>query len=436
MTSAKNLCDFIDSSPTSFHAADNIAAHLFAHGANILDEAKSWALEPGVPYFVSRGGNSIIAFRLGTGRFGETGYALAGAHTDSPGLKVRSKGERLDHSIRRIAVDVYGGAILSSWLDRPLCLAGRALVREDGEAREFLFTTGKPIGIIPNIAIHLNREINKGFEYNAHQHLPVLVETLKAEPVEGGPSWVEAIVASELDIDPGKLAGVEAFFFDGQKAVIFGAHEGIDGGLVNAPRLDDLAGCQAILEAFCASKPGIGTQVACFLEAEEVGSMTAQGANSSFLRDILARAALASGSPYEDFYRATPRSLCLSMDLAQALNPAYADKYDETFSPLLGKGPALKVNVNQRYATDLRAEVLFAELCAEAGIPWQRYMAKADSQPGTTIGPISSSRLGLRTMDVGQPLLSMHAVRETLDAGDQEASVALVKAFYGRYGGL
>jgi aspartyl aminopeptidase len=243
-------------------------------------------------------------------------------------------------------------------------------------------------------------------------------------------------VAKELSVDPGRLAGVEAFFCEGQKSVVLGSARDADGGLVNAPRLDDLAGCQAILEAFCASKPGLGTQIACFLEAEEVGSMTAQGANSSFLRDIIARAALASGASYEDFYRATPKSLCLSMDLAQAMNPAYADKYDETFSPILGKGPALKINVNQRYATDLRAEVDFAELCSIAGIPWQKYMARADSQPGTTIGPISASRLGLRTMDVGQPLLSMHAARETLDASDQDAAILLVKAFYGRNGGL
>jgi aspartyl aminopeptidase len=435
MASTKNLCDFIDASPTSYHAADNIAAYLLAHGAVRLDEADSWSLEPGVSYFVARGGNSVVAFRPGSGSFGETGYALAGAHTDSPGLKVRVGGERLDHSMRRIAVDVYGGAILSSWLDRPLCLAGRALVREAGGMRELLFSTDRPVGVVPNLAIHLNREINKGFEYNAHQHLPVLVEALREEPAKGVPSWVEALAARELDIDPGRLALVEAFFCDGQKAVVFGTPEGTEGGLVNAPRLDDLAGCQAILEAFCAAKPGLGAQVACFLEAEEVGSMTAQGANSSFLRDIIARAALASGSSYEDFYRATPNSLCLSMDLAQAMNPAYADKYDETFSPLLGKGPALKINVNQRYATDLRAEAIFAELCAEAGIPWQKYMARADSQPGTTIGPMSSSRLGVRTMDVGQPLLSMHAARETLDSADQDAAVALVKAFFGWQGG-
>ena len=436
MTSTKNLCDFIDASPTSCHAADNIAASLVAHGARLLDEADSWSIEPGVPYCVCRGGNSIIAFRMGTGNFGETGYALAGAHTDSPGLKVRVGGERLDHSARRIAVDVYGGAILSSWLDRPLCLAGRVLVKEDGGTRELLFRTDRPVGVVPNLAIHLNREINKGFEYNAQQHLPVLVEVQGAKPFGDGASWIETAAAEALGLDVGKIAGVEAFFFDGQKAVVFGTPRDREGGLINAPRLDDLAGCHAILEGFCASTVGRGTQIACFLEAEEVGSMTAQGANSSFLRDIIARAALASGSPYEDFYRATPKSICLSIDLAQAMNPAYADKYDETFSPLLGKGPALKVNVNQRYATDLRAEVAFAELCSTAGIPWQKYMARADAQPGTTIGPISASRLGLKTMDIGQPLLSMHAARETMDASDHEATITFVKAFYGRYAEL
>ena len=446
MDRVQSLCEFIDASPTAFHAADNIAAKLEAHGARALDESSPWRLEPGELRYLVRGANSVIAFRLGLGSPGEWGFALAGAHTDSPALKARSRGERADKGLKRIAVDVYGGAILSSWLDRPLWLAGRALVKAEGGLSSRLFRSSKALGLVPNNAIHLNREVNKGFEYNPHSHLPVLVEALGApesglppssQPASAGRSreWLSSRVAAELGIEAQALAGYEAFFYDGQASLVFGDSNGAS-PLVNAPRLDDLAGCHAILHALCEAKPTKTTQVACFLEAEEIGSMTAQGANSSFLRDILARIVLGAGCPPEDFYRAIPRSLCISLDAAQGLNPPYSDKMDDLFTPRLGAGPALKKSAARRYATELESEALFERLCDTAGIPRQIYMAKADSQPGTTIGPLTSSRLGFKTMDVGQPLLSMHAVRETVSWADTKASADLVAALYAEGAGV
>ncbi|HEY9055128.1 MAG TPA: M18 family aminopeptidase [Rectinemataceae bacterium] len=436
MDRIESLCGFIDASPTAFHAADSIVARLEAHGARALDEAAAWKLEPGESRYLVRGSNSVIAFRLGSGSPGDWGFALAGAHTDSPALKARPRGERAEKGLLRVAVDVYGGAILSSWLDRPLWLAGRALVKTEQGLSSRLFRSPKALGLVPNNAIHLNREINKGFEYNPHSHLPVLVEAL-GSPVVGSsaaagrarPDWLSERVAEELGVQAEAIAAFEAFFYDGQGPVVFGASGGSP-PLVNAPRLDDLSGCYAILEAFCEAKPSRATQVACFLEAEEIGSMTAQGANSSFLRDVLARIVLGAGCPPEDFYRAIPRSLCISLDAAQGLNPPYSDKMDDLFTPRLGAGPALKKSAARRYATELESEALFERLCDSAGIPRQVYMAKADSQPGTTIGPLTSSRLGFKTMDVGQPLLSMHAVRETIAWSDTRASAGLVAALY------
>ena len=424
----KNLCDFLDASPTPFHAVDNAAAYLAAHGAVALDEKDVWNLEPGAAYYVTRGSSAIVAFRPGLLPFGTSGFIMAGAHTDSPCLKIRRGAERASRSMLRVAVEVYGGAILSGWLDRPLALAGRVLLRGGEGLRETLYSSGRPVGLIPNLPIHLNREINKGFEYNPHQHLPVLVEVAGADASAEGDSWLARLVAADLGVDPEAIAALDLSFVDAQGACVFG-RDGA-GELVNSPRLDDLAGCHAILEAFGAAQPTARTQVACLLDAEEVGSMTAQGAASSLVRDALARINLAMKGSAEDFYRAVPRSLCVSVDGAQAWNPAYPEKFDEGFSPLLGKGPAVKMNVNQRYATDALSAEDFAETCRRAGLPFQTYMSRADIQPGTTIGPISSSRLGVRTIDVGHPLLAMHAIRETIEGSDHRAMTDALREFY------
>jgi len=429
----RSLCDFLDASPTSFHAADNIKAFLSAHGAVALEERESWNLEPGAAYYLERGSSAIIAFRPGLQPMGRSGYILAGAHTDSPCLKVRPDTEKNGRSMLRIAVDVYGGAILSGWLDRPLALAGSVAIRDGKGIKEMLYNSGGAVGVIPNLPIHLNREINKGMEYNAHQHLPVLVEVVSAADETGesrgeDPSWLKRRIAADLGIPAADIVAMDLAFYDSQKASVFGNDD--KGELINASRLDDLAGCHAILEAFTSAKPGPMTQIACFLDAEEIGSMTALGANSSFMRDVLARINIAMKGSAEDFYRAGARSLCLSVDAAQAWNPAYTEKFDEAYSPLLGKGPAVKMNVNQRYATDMVTESVFKLLCDQASLPWQKYMSRADIQPGTTIGPMSASHLGIRAMDIGHPLLAMHAVRETIEGADHRAMIALLREFF------
>jgi len=432
----RSLCDFIDASPTAFHAADNIKAYLSAHGAVVLDEKEAWQLEPGAVYCVVRGSSAVIAFRPGFQSLGESGYALTGAHTDSPCLKIRPDSEKSARGMLRLAVDVYGGAILSGWVDRPLSLAGRVILRSGEGIKELLYNSGRAVGVIPNLPIHLNREINKGMEYNPHQHLPVLVDVVGVDAEASQvPEWTKRKISVDLGLNASDILAMDLSFYDSQTAVVFANAKDDDGGdtageLINAPRLDDLAGCQAILEAFSVAKPTARTQIACFLDAEEVGSMTAQGANSSFVRDVLARLNIAMNGLAEDFYRAGARSLCLSVDAAQAWNPAYPDKYDEKFSPLLGKGPAVKMNVNQRYATDVVTESLFTLICEKTSLSWQKYMAKADMQPGTTIGPLSASRLGAPTVDLGHPLLSMHAMRETIEGKDHRAMIELLKGFY------
>lgn len=421
----RSLCDFIDASYTPYHAAENIAAALAARGVRELSERDTWILEPGVAYFTRRGGSALIAFRTGLLNPGDSGFVMAGGHTDSPGLKVRIEKALQSRNLVRTPVEVYGGAILSGWMDRPLNLAGRLAVRGEDGVREVLYASQEPVGVIQNLAIHLNREINKGVEYNPHQHLPVLVDTIDPAAAKSAPdrSWALARAAADLSVSPDAILGADLFFVEGQGCRTFG-------GLVNGPRLDDLAGCHSVLEAFLRSAPTPHGQLAFFMDAEEVGSMTAQGADSSFMRDVIARMLLASGTPAQDFYRALARSLFVSVDASQAWHPAYTEKFDEFYAPLLNGGPALKAGANWKYATDAGAEAWFREACSRAGVLPQKYMSRPDIMPGSTIGPMSSSHLGVRTVDIGHPLLSMHAIRETIGAADHGRMIATLSACY------
>jgi aspartyl aminopeptidase len=431
-TPIDRFIDFVAASPTAFHAVDSIAAALIANGAKKLDERETWKLGPGHAYFVERSGSALIAFRQGARPPQESGFTVAGAHTDSPALKARLEKSLSGKGMERVAVEIYGGPIVSSWLDRPLSLAGRVALRSTGGGIETrLVNLARPVGVVPDLAIHLNRDINKGFEYNAQTQLPVLVAALPVSADSAsskGASWALQLVASDLGVETEAILGADLFFVDAQRPVVFGS----EGELVNGPRLDDLLGCHAILEAFALAPQADWGQIACFLDNEEVGSRTAQGADSSFLRDTLGRICSLSGCATEDFYRALASSFCVSVDVAQAFHPSYPEKYDDFYAPLLNGGPAVKANANFRYATDAQTEARFRLLCESAGVSCQKLQSRADLSPGSTIGPMSSSLTGMPTVDVGAPLLSMHAIRETAGVRDHEAMTAVIGALYAR----
>lgn len=276
----KRLADFVDASPTAYHAVDNMAAALEAAGALRLDEREAWQLEPGRAYFVVRSGSALIAFRPGLRPPAEEGFVLAGAHTDSPGLKARLEKGLSGKGMERAPVEIYGGPIVSTWLDRPLSLAGRVALRgQDGKVESRLVSFDRPIGLVPNLAVHLNREINKGFEYNAQNHLPVLLSSAGKEATavaaDQQASALARLVAAELGMEPAAILGADLYFVDAQKLSILGP----EGELVNGYRLDDLLGCHSILEAFLKAAPTAHGQVACFLDNEEVGSRSIQGAD-------------------------------------------------------------------------------------------------------------------------------------------------------------
>ncbi len=438
----KRLSDFLDASPTAYHAVDNISAALLAAGAERLDEKAEWKLEPGAAYFVVRSGTALIAFRPGLRAPAEEGFALAGAHTDSPGLKLRYGKAISDGAMERAPVEIYGGPIVSTWLDRPLSLAGRVAVKNTNGGLDLrLVNFARPVGIIPNLAIHLNREINKGFEYNVQDNLPVLLSAGQpgtgpdADSAQNGGvqvSVLNSLLGAELGVDPDQILGADLFFVESMKTAVFGPQN----ELINGYRLDDLTGCHAVLEAFLATPPAAHGQFALFFDNEEIGSRSIQGADSSFLRDILARVSALQHSGTEDFYRAIAQSFSISIDVAQAYHPSYAAKFDEPFSPRLNGGPAVKLNANLRYATDAEAEGRFRIICGEAGVPCQKYLSRADMSPGSTIGPLSSAHCGIKTLDIGAPLLSMHSIRETCGTLDHGYMVAALARHFAKGGRL
>jgi len=425
MSAIENLLSFVDASPTAYQAVDSMAARLAAAGGQALDERSEWRLEPGRIYWMVRAGTSLLAFRPGLRPPAEEGFAVAGAHTDSPSLKLRIDKPLAGRGMERCAVEVYGGPIVSTWLDRPLALAGRVVVRTATGQTSRLLSMARPVGVIPNLAIHLNRDVNKGFEYNAQSQLPVLLSTSQPLPSPEGVTAVLRLIAEELGVEPAAVLAADLHFVDAQKTVLVGKD------LVNGYRLDNLLGCHAVLEAFLEAAPSAHGQVAAFFDAEEVGSRSLAGADSALLRDLLGRVSALQGTGNEGFFRALASSFSVSVDVAQAWHPGWPEKYDETFAPLLNGGPAVKVNANQRYATDAAGEARFRRLCAEAGVPCQKFMTRADMSPGSTIGPSSSALTGIATVDVGAPLLSMHSLRETAGRADHAMMTAALARHYG-----
>ncbi len=419
------LCSYIDSSPTAWQAVESSRLLLDAAGAKRLDERSPWRLEPGLQYYVIRNGSALVAFRAGLRPPAEEGFAIAGAHSDSPALKIRLGKHLSGRGMDRVAVEPYGSPIVSTWFDRPLGLAGRLVVKEGSADVVRLFCSKGPMAVIPNLAIHLNRELNKGFEYNFQGHLPALFAS-RGAGVTGAdeldnPAFLK-LVAHEAGVESDALVAADLFLVEP------GPVSAIGDDLINGPRLDNLLGCHAVLEAFLASTPCAHGQFAVLFDSEEIGSRTRMGGDSAFLRDMLGRVAALQGTGTEGFYRALAGSFLVSVDVAQAWHPGWPEKFDEAFAPLLNGGPAIKANANFRYATDAMTEARFRSLCEGAKLPCQTYMSRADIAPGSTIGPLSSALTGIATVDVGSPLLSMHSIRETAGTRDHLPMVQALRA--------
>lgn len=412
LASSRRLIDYVDASPTPFHAVKTSAALLEAAGFTRLDEGDSWDLEPGRAAYVVRNQSTLIAFRVGQEAPASAGFRLIGAHTDSPNLRLKPHPAYVKEGYRQFGIEPYGGVLLATWLDRDLSLAGRVLVRGEEEAR--LLKIERPLCRVANVAIHLNREVNsKGLKVDKQKHLPPLVG-LGDKKDEG---WFEKLLVKELGLSgPEAVEGFDLMLYDVVPSVI----SGLDEEFVHAPRLDNLGSCHAGLEALTQAATSTPfSQVLALYDHEEVGSQSAEGAGGPMLESILERIVLARGGSREDLHRAKANSTFLSADMAHAVHPNYGDVHEPRHMPRINEGPVLKINSNLRYATNSVSARRFIAACEAVDVPLQRFVNRSDLACGSTIGPITAARVGIPTLDVGNPMLSMHSVREMCGSGDQ-----------------
>jgi aspartyl aminopeptidase len=417
-----DLLEYLNASPTAFHAAKETKRRLLLTGFSELDERSSWRLEKGGLYFVTRQDASVVAFRVGRRDPVENGVRIAAAHTDSPGLRIKVDSENYRNGGLRTSVEVYGGPIMATWFDRELSVAGRVLIGNGGAMSARLFDSGVPCAVIPNLAIHLNRQVNKGVELNAQNEMRAILSVSCAENEVKG--YLRRFLARELGVDPEAIGEYDLFLYPAEGARILGDAR----DMFMSGRIDNLGMCHAVLTALVETQ-GDDTVFGVLFDSEEIGSMTWQGAHSSFLRDILQRVLLPERSDSESFFRALASSYLVSGDAAHAVHPNYPDKHDESFVPELNKGPVVKINAGQRYTTTAESSSLFIQMCRNLDIPVQKFIGRSDMPSGGTIGPITSSNLGIPSVDIGNPIWGMHSARETAGVKDQEHMIAALRAY-------
>ena len=432
------LLDFIKKSPTPFHAVNTMSEMLEKAGFKRLYETESWSLEnkqQGERFYVSRNDSSIIAFQLNNSPV-ETGLRMLGAHTDSPCLKVKPNPEIINNHYLQLGVEVYGGVLLNPWFDRDLSLAGRvSFLNEAGVIDHQLVDLEKPIAVIPSLAIHLDKEANTKRSINQQKHLPPVLMKLPEKNVETKADFkdillnevnlnIEQMSAERAKVKQSRAVKVldyELSFYDVQPPAVIGLHD----DFIASARLDNLLSCYTGLMALLDSDAKQNTLLVCN-DHEEVGSMSAAGAQGPFLKSVLQRMCDSD----EDVSRMIANSMMISADNAHGVHPNYADKHDANHGPVLNDGPVIKVNSNQRYASNSETGALFKYLCELADVPVQSFVVRSDLACGSTIGPITASELGVKTVDVGVPTFAMHSIRELAGRWDAFYLYRVFKQFY------
>ncbi|MBS1139074.1 MAG: Peptidase aminopeptidase [Proteobacteria bacterium] len=416
---AQDLLDFIDASPSPWHAVQTCETRLQAAGFIRLEEVDRWTLSAGARHYVVRGGSSIIAFIVGQQGAADAGLRMIGAHTDSPGLRLKPKPAEDAAGMVRLGVEIYGGPILATFADRDLSLAGRVNVRTPGGFTTRLVHFAEPLLRLPNLAVHMNREVNEnGLKFNKQTELPLLLgiseDGTKAEARFRQP------IAELLGVEPGDLLTWELNAYDTQK----GSFWGVDREFIANSQLDNLSSCHAALSALLATKEPQATCLCAFFDHEEVGSESAAGAGGSFVSDVISRLASSAGLDGEDQRRMLARSFFISADMAHGWHPNFPAAYEPCHHAVVNAGPVIKSNANQRYSTNADTAARFMAICAKAGVPCQQYAHRTDLGCGSTIGPIVASRLGIPSVDVGSPMWAMHSIRESAGVLDHTYMIA------------
>ena len=428
----KRLLDFLDKSPVNFLAVKNIVSELELNGYHRIDPSMPLPeLKAGDKLYVTKNDSSVYASRIGRQSIADKGFHMICAHSDSPTFRVKPNAEMLSEGgMVRLNTEVYGGPIMSTWMDRPLTLAGRVIVRgEDVMAPEtMLIHVKRPLLQITNLAIHFNRQVNDGVKLSKQKDmLPLLGQITNT--LEAG-NLLMNIILEELNkerpVSKEDILDFDLYLADATPACTYGVHN----EMISSGRLDDLSMCFAGLEALLAAKDSDTTQVLAIFDNEETGSQTKQGAASPFLAFMLKRIALAQSNTEEAYYQAVERAFMISADNAHAWHPNYPEKYDPTNHPVLGGGPAIKFNAAQKYASDAVSAAIFAGICQKAGVPCQKFVNHSDVAGGSTLGNILASSIPLKGVDMGNAILAMHSCRETGSTKDHEYCVKAFTEFY------
>ena len=407
---AKKLLKFIQKSPTAFQAVEEMSQRLQKEGFKELKEEKHWDLKAGGNYFVTRNHSAVIAFSIPKKPAWK--FHIMASHSDSPALKIKENPEmEVEKAYIKLNVERYGGMLLAPWFDRPLSVAGRLIVRKNGEIQEKLVAVDKDLLVIPNLAIHMNREVNDGYKYNVQKDMLPLYSDY-----DGKGSFMK-LMAAEADVAEEDILGHDLFLYDRTPGTVWGANE----EFISAPRLDDIQCAFASLEGFLRGERKESIAVHCVLDNEEVGSSTKQGAASTFLKDTLMRINMGLGRTQEEYLMTLADSFMVSADNAHALHPNHTDKTDPVNRPVLNGGIVIKYNANQKYCTDGVSAAIFKDICDRAEVPYQTFVNRSDMAGGSTLGNISNTQVPMKTVDIGLAQLAMHSVYETTGAKDTES---------------
>lgn len=415
----EKLLDFIEKSPTAFQAVDEMQKRLTENGFEVLSEKEYWKLIPGGKYLVTRNNSALIAFCIPEKE--SRVFHIMASHSDSPSFKIKENPEiKVDNSYVKLNVEKYGGMLMAPWFDRPLSVAGRVIICRNDGLEEKLVDIKRDLVMIPNLAIHMNREANNGVAYNLQKDLQPLFAAGNTDRT------LLEIIAEQTGVKKEDIISHDLFLYNRMPGTIWGA----DKEFVSSARLDDLQCAFASMEGLLRAQNHGSIAVHCVMDNEEVGSGTKQGAASTFLKDTLLRINMGLGRTYEEYLMTLAGSFMVSADNAHALHPNYTDKTDPTNHPVLNKGIVIKFNANQKYCTDAVSAAIFKELCTKAGVPYQTFVNRSDIAGGSTLGNISNTQVPMNTVDIGLPQLAMHSPYETAGVKDTEYLVRAAEELF------
>ena len=428
LTNDMKLEDFLDKSPVNFLAVKTIKEVLIASGYREIKASDPLGVvKAGDKLFVTKNDSSLYAINVGTETMAEVGFKMICAHCDSPTFRIKPNAEiACEGGLVKLNTELYGGAILSTWLDRPLSLAGRVILRGDDALSPVtrLLHVKRALLTIPNLAIHFNRQVNDGVMLSKQKDMLPILGFGMGESKSG--SYIKDIICEELGCEAGDVLDYDLYLYDTTPA----SRVGMNGEFVQSGRLDDLSMVHAGLEALTATGTGRTTNVLAVFDNEETGSATKQGAGSPFLASILERIVTAQGGSREDFYRAIEKAFMISADNAHGWHPNYPEKMDLTNHPVMGGGPVIKYNASQKYVSDALSAAVFMEICRKAGVPCQKFVNHSDVAGGSTLGNILSGSIPLRGVDMGNAIWAMHSARETGSIADHVYCIKAFTEFY------